>query len=50
MPDFSPDGSLIVFVSERDGDRELYVMNAIDGSNVVQLTHNTAVDYRPRWQ
>jgi Tol biopolymer transport system component len=35
---YSPDGKKIVFCSERDGNRELYIMNA-DGKNVRQLTH-----------
>ena len=46
--DWSPDGQRIVFVSERDGNRELYVMNA-DGSNQVRLTNSQADDNRPRW-
>ena len=35
---FSPDGSQVLFVSDRDGDPDLYVMNA-DGSDVRQLTN-----------
>jgi len=38
----------IAFVSNRDGNYEIYVMNA-DGSNVVRLTNNTANDYIPDW-
>ena len=37
---------LIAFDSNRDGDREIYVMNA-DGSNVAKLTDNTASDRSP---
>lgn len=37
-PAWSPDGSLIAFVSDRDGSNELYVMSA-DGSNQARLTH-----------
>ncbi len=37
-PAWSPDGSKIVFGSNRDGKREIYVMDA-DGSNVRRLTH-----------
>lgn len=35
---FSPDGKRIVFCSERDGNRELYVMDS-DGGNVRKLTN-----------
>jgi TolB protein len=35
---YSPDGKQIVFCSERDGNRELYIMDA-DGKNVRQVTH-----------
>lgn len=47
-PDWSPDGQRIVFMSERDGNREIYVMNA-DGSNPVRLTDNIGDDNQPRW-
>jgi Tol biopolymer transport system component len=36
---YSPDGSHIVFCSNRDGNLELYIMDA-DGKNVRQLTHS----------
>ncbi len=41
-PDWSPDGSRIVFSSIRgsDTDTEIYVMNASDGANVVKLTND----------
>jgi Tol biopolymer transport system component len=35
---YSPDGKQIVFCSERDGNRELYIMDA-DGRNVRKLTN-----------
>jgi len=38
----------IVFHSNRDGDFDIYVMNA-DGSDVVQLTHNDLDEYLPLW-
>ncbi len=38
----------IAFVSGRDGDAEIYVMNA-DGSGVEQLTDNDSVDTNPAW-
>ena len=38
----------IAFVSDRDGDNEIYVMNA-DGSGLVQLTENDSNDSSPAW-
>jgi Tol biopolymer transport system component len=38
----------IVFVSERDGNREIYVMNS-DGSDQRRLTTNPAKDWDPAW-
>ena len=38
----------IAFVSDRDGDEDIYTMNP-DGSNVVQLTSNTDRDWAPAW-
>jgi TolB protein len=46
---FSPDGRFIVFVSNRDGDDEIWRMRR-DGSRKVQLTKNTAYDSSPDWQ
>lgn len=46
FPHFSPDGRQIVFRSGRDGNHELYLMNA-DGGNVRRLTSNTATDTMP---
>ena len=48
MPVFSPDGSRIAFMSMRDGNSELYVMNR-DGSGVRRLTNNPAIDITPTW-
>ncbi len=38
----------IAFVSDRDGDDEIYVMNA-DGSGLEQLTDNGSMDRDPAW-
>ena len=45
-PCFSPDGSKIAFVSDRDGNYDIYIMN-VDGSGVTRLTDNVANDYNP---
>ena len=45
---WSPDGKKIIFVSDRDGDREIYVMNS-DGSNLIKLTDNAAEEGGPSW-
>ena len=47
-PSWSPDGSQIAFDSDRDGNWEIYVMDA-DGSNPTNLTNNAADDQRPAW-
>jgi hypothetical protein len=39
----------IVFFSDRDGNYEIYVMNA-DGSSQTRLTNNGALDWSPDWQ
>ncbi len=38
----------IAFVSDRDGNWEIYVMDA-DGSNPTSLTNNPADDFFPAW-
>jgi Tol biopolymer transport system component len=38
----------IAFVSNRDGNNEIYVMDA-DGSNQTRLTNNSADDSSPAW-
>jgi Tol biopolymer transport system component len=53
-PAWSPDGTRIAFASNRDGDWDIYVMDA-DGGNVRRLTgtrgHRDALrgDYDPAW-
>ena len=48
-PAWSPDGTQITFMSTRDGNTEIYRMDA-DGKNVVNLTNNPAGDVFPDWQ
>ncbi len=47
-PAWSPDGTCIVFESDRDGNYEIYLVNA-DGSGPVRLTHHPDGDYGPLW-
>ena len=47
-PFWSPDGERIVFCSNRDGDYEIYVMDA-DGKNVERLTDDPAMDAWGHW-
>jgi Tol biopolymer transport system component len=46
LPVFSPDGTKICFMSDRDGQMDLYVMNR-DGSGVRRLTTNPALTICP---
>jgi len=45
-PSWSPDGSRLAFYSERDGNAEIYVMNA-DGSDPTRLTDDPANESYP---
>jgi Tol biopolymer transport system component len=47
-PEASPDGKQIAFMSQRDGNWEVYVMS-IDGSEIKRLTNNVADDGLPIW-
>ena len=54
-PTWSRGGGRIAFVSERDGNREIYAMDYVDsdgdgnGDNLVNLTNNPAADFDPDW-
>lgn len=47
-PAWSPDGRKLAFVSRRDGNAEIYVMNA-DGSGLRKLTRSPSYDRDPAW-
>lgn len=48
-PFWSPDGKWILFTSERDGNKEIYIMDA-QGGQVTNLTNLLSVDFDPAWQ
>ena len=47
-PQWSNDGRKIAFVTDRDGNREIYVMNP-DGTGQTNLTRSRADDRAPSW-
>jgi serine/threonine protein kinase/Tol biopolymer transport system component len=47
-PEASPDGQQVVFMSQRDGNWEVYSAN-IDGSNLRRLTRDPSNDGLPAW-
>jgi len=48
MPAWSPDGTRIAFVSNRDGNLELYLVN-VDTLEATRVTTNAAIDQEPSW-
>jgi TolB protein len=47
-PHYSPSGDQIVFVSNRDGNRNIFVMNS-DGSDQRAITTDGGADFDPQW-
>jgi Tol biopolymer transport system component len=47
-PAVSPDDRTILFMSQRDGNWELYSVS-LDGSSLTRLTSNSAIDGLPTW-
>ena len=47
-PVWAPDGQRLAFLSNRDGNTEVYVM-AADGTNPTNLTQNASDDWAPVW-
>lgn len=47
-PAWSPDGQKLAFASDRDGDRDIYVVDA-NGSNLTNLTNDNDRDGEPDW-
>ena len=44
----SPDGQWLAFDSDRSGNMDIYKMR-VDGTGLLQLTRDTADDFRPSW-
>jgi len=47
-PDWSPDGTQIAFSSNRDGDQDIFMMNA-EGSDIRKVVDTGLNDYFPDW-
>jgi len=47
-PAISPEGTKILFRTDRDGNDEIYLMNA-DGTNPIRLMNDPQQDYAPSW-
>lgn len=47
-PDFAPDGQVLAFTSDRDGNYEIYAIR-IDGAHLTRLTDNPGRDSGPDW-
>lgn len=47
-PKISPDGLRIAYLSNRDGNQEVYVMD-LDGSNQTRITKNSVQEWDPAW-
>ncbi len=45
---WSPDNTKIAFVSNQDGDDDIYVMD-VSGNDIIQLTNNELNDWYPQW-
>ena len=48
LPAWSPDGTQILFTTDRDGNEEIYRMNA-DGSNQINVSRSDSIDHTPSW-
>lgn len=46
---WSPDGQQLAFTLETEGNRDIYVMSALDGSGVTRLTTHPASDHGASW-
>ena len=47
-PTFSPDGRHVMFISDRTGKKQVYIVN-VDGSNERRITFDRFNYYKPKW-
>jgi len=48
-PDYSPDGSKITYVSEKNSNNEIYIKSALIVAVWIRITDNPASDEFPSW-
>lgn len=48
LPNWSPDGTKLVFVSNESGNEDIYIANAL-GKQIKNLTNSPTVDLNPDW-
>ena len=48
LPAYSPDGSQIAFMSNRDDNNDIYVVN-VDGTGLRRITNHPMIDVSPTW-
>ena len=49
IPAFSSDGTKIIFISNRTGPADVFIMNA-DGTGVTQITSDASTEWAPTFQ
>ena len=47
-PSWSPDGTMMVFTSDKSGNSDIWIMDA-DGRNLIQITTHPNTDWDPAW-
>lgn len=48
-PSWSPDGSQLLFISNRDGNWDVYLSNSLSGEGAINLSQNDGVNFHPRF-